>query len=169
LGALLADPNAEVRGAAALALSRVGEQAAPEALAVAKLLKDADPQARGFAALALRNMGKGAAATIPELSAALQDPVPSVRMTAASALRSMGAAASSAVPALVAELEASNTSEISGDDVQVIRNICYALADIGPSARSAIPTLQKVQHLRIRYIAQEAINKIEGHPSPTWH
>jgi hypothetical protein len=169
LAALLADPDPEIRGAAAWALSQVGEKAAAGAPAVAKLLKDADPQVRGFAALALRNMGKGAAATIPELSAALQDPVPSVRMTAASALGSMGQAASSAVPALVAELEGSNGPEISGDDVQVIRNICYALGDIGPNARSAIPTLQKVQHLRIRYIAQEAINKIEGHPSPTWH
>ena len=147
----------------------MGAKAALAAPEVAKLLQDPDPQVRGFAALALREMGKGAAVAIPDLSAALQDPAPSVRMTAASALGSMGATASSAVPALVAELEASNGPEISNDDVQVIRNICYALGDIGPSARSAIPAMQKVQHLRIRYIAQEAINKIEGHPSPTWH
>ncbi len=169
LAALLPDSDPEVRGAAAWALSQVGAKAAPAAPEVAKLLQDPDPQVRGFAALALREMGKGAAVAIPDLSAALQDPAPSVRMTAASALGSMGATASSAVPALVAELEASNGPEISNDDVQVIRNICYALGDIGPSARSAIPAMQKVQHLRIRYIAQEAINKIEGHPSPTWH
>jgi HEAT repeat protein len=169
LAALLPDSDPEVRSAAAWALSQVGAKAGSVAPEVAKLLQDPDPQVRGFAALALREMGRGAAVTIPELSAALQDPAPSVRMTAASALGSMGAAASPAVPALVAELEASNGLEISNDDVQVIRNLCYALGDIGPSARSAIPAIQKVQHLRIRYIAQEAIAKIEGNPSPTWH
>jgi hypothetical protein len=169
LAALLTESDPEVRGAAAWALSQIGPPASPQASEVARLLNDPDPLVRGYAALALRGMGKGAAATIPDLSVALQDPVPSVRMTAALALGSMGPAANSAVPALVSELEALNTTDISADDVQVIRNICYALADIGPSARSAIPAMQKVQHLRIRYIAQEAINKIEGHPSPTWH
>jgi len=169
LAALLSDSDPDVRGAAAWALSQIGAKASAAAPEVAKLLKDPDPQIRGFAALALREMGKGASSAIPELCAALQDPAPSVRMTAASALGSMGAAASSAVPALVAELEATNGPEISGDDVQVVRNICYALGDIGPSARSAIPAIQKIQHLRVKYIAQEAINKIEGHPSPTWH
>jgi hypothetical protein len=169
LSALLSSSDAEVRGAAAWALSQVGPKAAPTAPEVSRLLKDPDPQVRGFAALALREMGKGAAAAIPALCAALQDPAPSVRMTAASALGSMGETASSGVPALIAEIEASNGPEISGDDIQVLRNICYALGDIGPTARSAIPALQTLQHLRIRYIAQEAINKIEGHPSPTWH
>jgi len=136
---------------------------------VAKLLKDTDPRVRGLAALALRDIGKGAAVVIPELSAALQDPMPSVRMTAASALGRMGAAASSAVPALVAALEASNGPENSNDGVQVLRNICYALGDIGSAAREAIPAMRKVQHLRVKYIAQEATVKIEGRPSPTWH
>jgi len=169
LATLLSSSDPEVRGAAAWALSQVGAGAAAAAPDVAKLLKDADPQVRGFAALALREMGKGAAAAIPDLCAALQDPAPSVQMTAASALGSMGAAASSAVPALVAGLEATNGPELSGDAIQVLRNICYALGDIGPSARSAIPAMQNLQHLRVRYIALEAIAKIEGRPSPTWH
>ena len=169
LAGFLPDSDSDVRGAAALALSEIGPPAAPAAPQVARLLKDPDPQVRGYAALALREMGRRAAPAIPDLCAALQDPAPSVRMTAASALGSMGTTADSAVPDLIAELEASNGSEISGDDVQVMRNICYALADIGPGARSAIPALEKVQHLRVKYIAQEAVNKIEGHPSPTWH
>ena len=169
LAGFLPDSDSDVRGAAALALSEIGPPAAPAAPQVARLLKDPDPQVRGYAALALREMGRRAAPAIPALCAALQDPAPSVRMTAASALGSMGTTADSAVPDLIAELEASNGSEISGDDVQVMRNICYALADIGPGARSAIPALEKVQHLRVKYIAQEAVNKIEGHPSPTWH
>lgn len=169
LASLLSDPDPEARGAAVSALSRAGDQAAAASPEAAKLLKDADPHVRGLAALALRDMGKGAAAVIPELSAALRDPVPSVRMTAASALGSLGAAASSAVPALVAALEAANGPEISNDGVQVLRNICYALGRIGGNARDAIPAMRKVQHLRVRYIALEAIAKIEGRPSPTWH
>jgi hypothetical protein len=29
--------------------------------------------------------------------------------------------------------------------------------------------MRQVEHLRARYIALEAIAKIEGRPSPTWH
>jgi hypothetical protein len=50
-----------------------------------------------------------------------------------------------------------------------MRNIVNALGEIGPDARDAIPTLKTVQHLRVKYIAEEAIAKIEGHPMPTWH
>jgi HEAT repeat protein len=163
------DSDPEVRGASVWALSQMGAKAAAASLEAAKLLKDADPLVRGFAALALREMGKSAAAAIPDLCAALQDPVPSVRMATASALGSMREAAASAIPALVAALEATNVPDMPNDSVQVVRNICYALGDIGSSARSAIATTRKIQHLRAKYIAQEAIAKIEGRPSPTWH
>jgi hypothetical protein len=169
LSALLSDSDPEVRGASVWALSQMGAKAAAASLEAAKLLKDADPLVRGFAALALREMGKSAAAAIPDLCAALQDPVPSVRMATASALGSMREAAASAIPALVAALEATNVPDMPNDSVQVVRNICYALGDIGSSARSAIATTRKIQHLRAKYIAQEAIAKIEGRPSPTWH
>jgi hypothetical protein len=84
-------------------------------------------------------------------------------MAAASALGRMGKDAKSAVPALAAALQ------VPGEEVQVLRNACYALGDIGPDAASAIPALKQVQHLRVIYIAQEAIAKIEGKPFPTWH
>jgi hypothetical protein len=169
LAARLSDPDPEVRGAAVWALSQAGGRAATAAPDAAKLLKDTDPQVRGFAALALRDMGRAAAAVIPELCAALQDPVPSVRMTAASALGRMGEAGESAVPALAKALETSNVPDITNDGVQVLRNVCYALGDIGPAAREAIPAMRKVEHLRAKYIALEAIARIEGRPSPTWH
>ena len=169
LTALLSDPDREARGASVGALSQMGPKAAAASLEAAGLLKDADPLVRGYAALALRGIGKGASAAIPDLCAVLQDPAPSVRMAAASALGSMGEAAASAVPALVAALEATNVPDMPNDSVQVVRNICYALGDIGPAAQSAIAAMQKVQHLRGKYIAQEAIAKIEGRPLPTWH
>jgi len=108
-------------------------------------------------------MGKGAAAAVPGLAAALKDSAPTVRMTAAVALGRMGKHAKSAVPALTAALQ------VPSEEVQVLRNVAYALGDIGPDAASSIPALQQVQHLRVIYIAQEAIAKIEGNPSPTGH
>jgi hypothetical protein len=66
-------------------------------------------------------------------------------------------------------LLASNGPEMSADDIQVARNLCYALGDIGPVASPAIPALRKVQHLRIKYIAEAAIAKIEGKATTNWH
>jgi len=163
LSRALADPDPEVRGAAAWALSRVGRKASEAAPAVARLLEDGNTPVRESAALALREMGKGAGVAIAELGAALKDPAPTVRMTAATALGQIGEAAASAVPALAAGLQVPN------EEVQVLRNIAYALGGIGPGARSAIPALKQVQHLRVRYIAEEAIAKIEGKPVATWH
>ena len=167
--AALSDRDPEVRGAAAWALSRVGPQASVAASAVARLLKDEDTPVRESAALALREMGKGAAVAIPDLCVALKDPAGTVRMTAALALGRMGEAANSAVPALVAALEVPDQLQLSSEGVQVIRNIAYALGDIGPEARSAVPALRQIQHLRVRYMAEEAIARIEGRAASTWH
>jgi HEAT repeat protein len=167
--AALADHDPGVRAAAAGALAQIGAKSSEAAPAVAKLLNDDNLQVRESATLALREMGKGAAGTIPGLCGALKDPAGTVRMTAALALGRMGDAATSAVPALAAALEAPDENQLTNEDVQVLRNIAYALGDIGPSARSAIPALSKVQHLRVKYIAEEAIAKIEGHPYLTWH
>ena len=84
-------------------------------------------------------------------------------MTAATALGRTGNPARSAVPALAAALQVPN------EEVQVLRNIAYALGDIGPDARGALPALKQIQHLRVKYIAEEAIAKIEGRPYLTWH
>jgi hypothetical protein len=75
----------------------------------------------------------------------------------------MGREANAAVPALTAALQ------VPGEEVQVLRNIAYTLGDIGPDAAGSIPALQQIQHIRVIYIAQEAIAKIKGKPSPTWH
>jgi hypothetical protein len=159
----LADSDPEDRAAAAWSLAQVGPSAAGAASGVARLLSDENTQVRECAALAVGAMGKGAAAAVPDLAAALKDHAPTVRMTAALALGAMGKDAKSAVPALTAALQ------VPGEEVQVLRNACYALGDLGPDAASAIPALKQVQHLRVIYIAQEAIAKIEGKPSPTWH
>jgi len=169
LSAALTDTSPEVRSAAAWALGRVGPKAAQAAPAVARLLKDEQVHVRESATVALRGMGKGAAVAVPDLIAALKDPAGTVRMSAALALGAMGAAASPAVPALIEVLDVPDQSQLTNEGVQVVRNVAYALGDIGPDARSAIPALQKINHLRIRYIAEEAVAKIQGRPVPTWH
>jgi HEAT repeat protein len=94
---------------------------------------------------------------------ALQDPVSYVGMTAASALGRLGARGQAAVPALIELLES------PASEVQLLRNAAAALGGIGHAARPALPALRRVQHLRVKYIAEEAIAKIEGRPIPTWH
>jgi len=114
-------------------------------------------------------MGKGAAVAVPSLIMALKDPAGTVRMSAALALGHMSETAKSAVPALTAALEVPDQARLTNEEVQIVRNVAYALGDIGPDARAAIPALERIQHLRIKYIAQEAIAKIEGKPAPHWH
>jgi dipeptidyl aminopeptidase/acylaminoacyl peptidase len=57
LAKALADDNALIRKRAALALGRLGPQAAPAAAALRKALSDADPDVRSAAAAALRGIG----------------------------------------------------------------------------------------------------------------
>ena len=159
----LADAAPEVRTAAARALAEVGDGAASAAVALGKALSDRDQGVREAAALALREMPGSAVRALPAPLAALQDPAPTVRMTVATALGRVQGAAAQAVPALAARLDAGES------EVQVMRNIAYALGEIGPPARAAIPSLERIQHLRVKYIAAEAIARIEGKPVPTWH
>src|SRR5579883_1822192 len=57
LAKALADDNALIRKRAALALGRLGPQAAPAAAALRKALSDSDPDVRSAAAAALRGIG----------------------------------------------------------------------------------------------------------------
>jgi hypothetical protein len=159
----LADAAPEVRTAAARALAEVGDRAGSAAEALGKALSDSDQGVRESVALALREMPGSAVRALPALLVALQDPAPTVRMTVATALGRVQGAAAQTVPALAARLDAGES------EVQVMRNIAYALGEIGPAARAAIPSLQRIQHLRVKYIAAEAIAHIEGKPVPTWH
>ncbi len=165
---LLSEQDPDLRSATARALGETGanSQSAP---AVAKLLHDDELQVREAAALALRDMGKEAVPAIPDLTAALKDPEPSVGMAAALALGEMHGAAKPAIPAMIAALQVVDEQKLSNADIQVLRNVVRALGEIGPEARPAIPAMQKIQHLRVKYLAEEAVAKIENKPVPTWH
>lgn len=166
---LLSDQDPSVRVATASTLAEIGPKAGAAAVPLGKLLSDKQLRVRESAALALRDLGDQGAAAIPQLSSALRDPEPSVGMTAALALGQMKGEAKSAVPALIAALQVSDEQQMSNADIQVLRNVVRALGEIGPAAIPALPALRKVQHLRVKYLAQESIAKIEGKPIPTWH
>ena len=73
LAASLKDTDTDVRGAAALALGRIGKDAAGGAEALAVALKDKDRDVRGAAALALSRIGKEARSAVPALRELLKD------------------------------------------------------------------------------------------------
>jgi HEAT repeat protein len=62
-----------VRGAAALALGRIGKDAGSAAEALAGALRDKDKDVRGAAALALSRIGKEGKAAVPALRDLLKD------------------------------------------------------------------------------------------------
>lgn len=93
----LSDPDLYLRGAASVALGRIGAPAVP---ALAKALQDPDAALRWSAAIALGRTGTPALAALPVLRGALSDPDGNVRHAAAVALGGLGMAAREAAPAL---------------------------------------------------------------------
>jgi Protein of unknown function (DUF2961)/HEAT repeats len=159
----LADPDAQVRAAAAWALSQTGAPAAAAIPALARALSDSSPRVRSLAAVALEAMGPAAVPALPELVRALSDPVDYVRVSVAEALGAMGPVARGAVHPLAERLL------IKDEQVMVLRSVAAALGNIGPDARDALPVLEQTRKtLRVSYTIEAAILKIEGKPVPTW-
>lgn len=147
------------------ALARMGEGAVP--VLVAALSDDAVP-VRWGAARALERIGPPARAAVPALGEALGDPVMQVRWAAARALLAFGPAAAPATGRLVNALgddawvvrwsaaRALGTSAageylddavtalsaaLADRDSRVCEAAAFALEDIGPVARAALPAL----------------------------
>jgi hypothetical protein len=80
------DPDPDIRRCAALAVGRLGREAASAVPALTRALADPAAGVRACAALALAVMGEAATAARAELTAALRDPVEEVRANAAAAL-----------------------------------------------------------------------------------
>ncbi len=159
----LADPDAQVRGAAAWALSQLGANGSSAVPALARALSDPNPRVRSLAGVALESMGTAAASAVPNLIDALKDPVDYVRVPAADALGAIGPAARAAVPALAQSLL------VKDEQVMVLRSAAAALGNVGPDAKDALPALEQVRKIsRASYAADAAILKIEGKPVPTW-
>jgi HEAT repeat protein len=135
--ALLSDSSEGVRTAAAASLSQIGPDAATAIPALAKALSDSSPHVRDLAAIALEAMGPKAAPAVPELIKALSDPVNYVRSPAADALGAIGAGAHDAVLPLAERLL------LKHEDGFVLASAAYALGNIGPAAKEALPALRQ--------------------------
>ena len=100
----LKDPDANVRQAAAWALTQDARAAAECAPQLGAALKDSDAVVRGLAALALVRCGGCARGGLSRLTVALKDADQNVRMMSAEAIATLGAAggpaAAPAIPAL---------------------------------------------------------------------
>jgi hypothetical protein len=164
LMAALSNGDPETRGAAANALAQIGPPAVRSVPELAKLLADSAPRVRCQAALALKSIGPRSSGAVPELTRALSDSVPYVRAGAADAIGAIGPGSRAAVSALIERLKTDPGPNY------VFDSAIYALGNIGPDAKEALPTLEEISHrVRLTAPAHEAILQIEGKPVPMYH
>lgn len=148
----LGDREVPVRHAAAESLVRLGAASVPSLVKAVE-----DPDRRLIAFEVLGSLGSLAKDAVTILAQLLSDPDTTVRSDAAFALGGIGPDAAAAVPELKELLD--STVEAFGhgeavdegqanDDGQthrpVLFTVAYALGRIGPAARDALPTLEKL-------------------------
>jgi len=120
LAALLKDPEARVRRAAASTLWGLGTRMGAAVPGLAETLRDPDTEVRLSAAMALESAGPQAAAAVPALVQSLKDADANVRLWACKALGAVGPAARAAVPSLV---EAARLEFLRGSAEDALRKI----------------------------------------------
>ncbi|MFZ4514135.1 MAG: serine hydrolase, partial [Geothrix sp.] len=126
LVAALGAENLYLRGAAALALGRVGAPAVP---ALIRALQAPNAEVRWSAAIALGQAGAAAGPALPDLVRALADSDGKVRQAVAVALGGLGPAARSAAPAL---------TRLLSDRQEAVRGAAtLALRQVDPAGRAA--------------------------------
>lgn len=144
---------------ALLALANLGKLSMPAIDQVKNLLDNPSKNCVVPAALAHWKITGDATDSVEALTGILKDI--SIRQDAAEMLGQFGEAAAAAVPELVKQLDS--------DDEAFRESLVLALGSIGPSAKTALGKLNKLQSndpdRLIRFEAQQAIKKIEGNPS----
>jgi HEAT repeat protein len=123
----------------------------------------------------IRDADSDGTLAMPILAAALQDPEGGIIFAAAATLGRFGAKGQSAVPALIDALSTkAQRMEVHydvGAYAPVRRDVARALGDIGPSARSAVPALNRVlredDDRRVQLWAAVAIVRITGQTAPS--
>jgi len=149
--ARLADPNHDVRIAAADALREIGAPAAAAVPELQKALVDRHPTLRQAAARALGQIGDKSASVISALRQSLQDSELAVQLAAAWSLHKLDPDGKHYIPVLKRTME-------SGEGGTIV-----AVGNLGPGADWAVPTLTKLLgHHRpgVRRLAAEALAKI---------
>ena len=159
LTARLADPDRTIRWVAARALGNLPAEKIGEAVPyLAKLLGDDDLAVRKAAAGTLEGMGPLARVALGALAQAVLQGDAEGRIAAIAALNALGPnLAQEATPQLVAVLDQRDA------DPKVLVAVAGALAQIGPPARAAVPSLRRLighDEYEVRTAASEAILEI---------
>lgn len=158
--ALQQHQNPEVRAAAATALAKIGNDAAPALPALSRALQDKDPKVRSSAVEAFGSIGKRA--MIPYLVANLKHENASVRYNAAHGLTRLGNYAESAVPTL--------TDTLKDKEAWVRLTAATALGNIGVRALSSLPALvtnMEDKDISVRHSAAYALGSIATNAQET--
>jgi HEAT repeat protein len=154
----LKSTDLELRRAAAEILSRMGEDAAPAAVALVRVCSDVDEQVREHAVAALEDLGPPPADAIAQLVALVDHKDPLVGYWATTLLGRAGEDAESAVPALTKCVD-------STADLAVRQRAAWALGKIGPAAAAARDALTRAAGQadpRLARLATEALEEIGG-------
>ena len=158
LAAQLASVDLEARRAAADRLSRMGEDAAPAAVALVRSCADADDDIREHAVAALEDLGPPPADAIADLVPLIGHTDPIVGYWATTLLGRAGEDAASAVSALA-------TCVDSTADLAVRQRAAWALGKMGPAAVAARESLVRAAgqaDSRLSRLATEALKAVEG-------
>ena len=133
LTSALGDPTSAVRAQAALALGRIGPDAATSAPRLIRVIQEADEMVRCHAAQALGEIGGENGATVAALVDLLRDASATVKVSAAQALGALRKAAAPSVPALVPLLQ--------DRDESVRTAAALAISQVGPLDHAATANL----------------------------
>ncbi|GAB1540934.1 hypothetical protein NUACC21_36030 [Scytonema sp. NUACC21] len=152
----LQDSDPQVRGSAAIALGKIGPDAAQAAPAILRMIDDKDPTVRFHAVQAINKIGKQA--YVPHLIAGLDSAKSWERYNAAHGLRAMGKDAAPAVPTLIRKLQ-------DKEDVWMRVSAASTLGSIGTAATPAVPILvARLQDtdITVRHSAAYALGTISS-------
>ena len=158
LAAALKDESMTVRARAAELLAKRGKDAKPAVPALLTALKDAEPLVRSAAAESLGAVAAQDKEVIGALLSALDDREDSVFGAAAVALSKSGQRARAAVPRLLALTKS--------PDARQRATVCFLLGYFGPTAKDALPALEKLSTTDprelVRLAAHFAMAKVDA-------
>ena len=152
----LSAPDAHKRSQAAEQLAQLGPDAQPAAVALVLACGDEAEEVRQWATTALEGIGPPETSDTEQLASFIEGRSPDVGYWAATLLGRLKNKAAPAVNALAGAVAGSR-------HLPVRQRAAWALGEIGPSAATAVPSLQKAaadSDPRLASLAEKAIGQI---------